>query len=190
MGAPVHWTRPVGRGRAMSEPGVLRDPMAFGRSVAGPSRPAATTPRVKAPAPIKRKHLGLRSPRGLPPGTDPQLGGFDTTPRAATNGVVPVPPAEPRDAETMTASARGFRPLVREGVNPSKHRAPVPDDLYATLAQEVRAPTVFVHCKCSPKLTQLPFFCLRRSCRRSLRGKPTGESWRRRTASARWFGRR
>ena len=170
---------------------MLRDPMAFGRSVAGPSRPAAATPRVKAPAPIKRKHLGLRSPRGLPPGTDPQLGGFDTTPRAATNGVVPMPPAEPRDAETMTASARGFRPLVREGVNPSKHRAPVPDDLYATLAQEVRAPPFLCSaCNCSPKLTQLPFFCLRRSCRRSLRGKPTGESWPRRTASARWFGRR
>ena len=171
---------------------MLRDPMAFGRSVAGPSRPAAAaTPRVKAPAPIKRKHLGLRSPRGLPPGTDPQLGGFDTTPRAATNGVVPMPPAEPRDAETMTASARGFRPLVREGVNPSKHRAPVPDELYATLAQEVRAPAVFVQCPAmQPETHAAAVFLLRRSCRRSLRGKPTGESWPRRTASARWFGRR
>jgi hypothetical protein len=97
-----------------------------------------TTPRsIGAPAPIKRKHLALRSPRG----------GYDTTtPRAATqpgSAVVPkmpVPPTQPREAGTQsTASARGFRPLVRDGINPSKHRAPVPEELYATLAQEVRS---------------------------------------------------
>ena len=108
-----------------------------GRMATGPMR---TTPRsIGAPAPIKRKHLALRSPRG----------GYDsTTPRAATqSGAVavpkmPVPPSQPREAGTQSgaASARGFRPLVREGINPSKHRAPVPDELYATLTQEVRAP--------------------------------------------------
>ena len=95
--------------------------------------PMATTPRsIGAPAPIKRKHLALRSPRG----------GFDTTPRAATERAaskVPAPPTQPREAGTQaSASARGFRPLVRDGINPSKHRAPVPEELYATLAQEVR----------------------------------------------------
>ena len=102
-----------------------------------------TTPRsIGAPAPIKRKHLALRSPRGGYPDS--------TTPRAATQGSgaslvpkMPVPPSQPRreagSQAAATASARGFRPLVREGINPSKHRAPVPDELYATIAQEVRA---------------------------------------------------
>ena len=102
--------------------------MESGRLATGPM---ATTPRsIVAPAPIKRKHLALRSPRG----------GFDTTPRAATERAatkVPAPPMQPREAGTQaSASARGFRPLVRDGINPSKHRAP--EDLYATLQQEVR----------------------------------------------------
>ena len=71
--------------------------MESGRLATGPM---ATTPRsIVAPAPIKRKHLALRSPRG----------GFDTTPRAATKRAapkVPAPPMQPREAGTQ-ASASG-----------------------------------------------------------------------------------
>ena len=71
--------------------------MESGRLATGPM---ATTPRsIVAPAPIKRKHLALRSPRG----------GFDTTPRAATERAatkVPAPPMQPREAGTQ-ASASG-----------------------------------------------------------------------------------
>ena len=112
------------------------------------SGPTAMTPRVAAPAPLKRKHLGLRSPRGA----------ANTTPRAATEGTqpraVPVPPSQPRDAGTSTASARAFRPLIRDGINPSKHRAPVPDELFATLPQEVRPAAALDLCPSAFSATQ------------------------------------
>ena len=165
--------------------------MESGRLATGPM---ATTPRsIVAPAPIKRKHLALRSPRG----------GFDTTPRAATERAatkVPAPPMQPREAGTQaSASARGFRPLVRDGINPSKHRAPVPEDLYATLQQEVRPAALSPlpaaaqwRCplRCAPRGHPVtPAFSVCR-CRRSWRIQPTGVSWPRRTTSGLWSGRR
>ena len=143
--------------------------------------PMRTTPRsIGAPAPIKRKHLALRSPRGGYPDS--------TTPRAATQGggaslvpKMPVPPSQPRSdagSQAATASARGFRPLVREGINPSKHRAPAPDELSATIPQEVRARRL-------PRQQPAPLqldgdnsvrrcrFCAHR-CRRSWRTQRTG----------------
>ena len=78
---------------------------------------------IAAPAPLKRKHLGLRTPR---------LNA--ETPRAAIAGgsIQPAPPTfTPRPP-----NAAAFRPLVRGGINQSKHRGAVPDELYSTLPQE------------------------------------------------------
>eukprot|EP01052_Picozoa_sp_SAG31_P011054 SAG31_NODE_617_length_13514_cov_13.659858_2_plen_4275_part_00 len=80
---------------------------------------------IAAPAPLKRKYLGLRTPR---------LNA--ETPRAAVSDGS-IRPAPPSTAFTpRPPNAASYRPLVRAGINQSKHRGAVPDELYQTLPQE------------------------------------------------------